>query len=632
MDEYRQAVHLPQVAFLDDDLRRATPRLHPVYHLPAAASGGSAMTFDMTVDGSRFAVRCFHRPASHLQERYARVSDFVRKVNLDFLVDVRYLPDGIRVSGDVFPIVRMSWVDGTPLNLWIDDHVHQPSAIEHVRRQILGAVTSLLRLQAAHGDIQHGNILITTGNNVRLIDYDGMYLPSLRHLGASESGHRNYQHPDRGNAYDESLDLFTALLVDISLDAVAHEPSLWKEFNTAENLLFSAEDFVRPEQSEVFSRLSRMPALAERVRRLKDACGANFGEVPAILSGTTRPAARHTTPPAHDMRPEPGPPAAVVAYANNRAQLLSHEGDEITVVGLVVGAKTLQDADTTFINFGDHRRGAFTIVAWGRVSRDLRRQFNDIASLTGSWVSVAGVLDVYTHPRRGTRTPQIELSRARALRIIDKTKAETLIGVAQRTTPSRPVPQPQRSAATQAPATSTAATPTTTATSSPPSQAHRGAPTFIDDIQYRIGRLYSSPSFTSAVSSQQPSAGTQPPPPPAPAPPNPSAASSSATSTNGPPQTYPPTPRVRATRPQGPPTPAKGPRPVPPPARQQPTFPPPAAPTRPWHQPGAGQPPTSGSTQPGRSLGNTQIIIIAIVGGFVLLLMMLCCLSVLLQP
>ncbi|QLQ08322.1 MAG: hypothetical protein HZY76_21580 [Anaerolineae bacterium] len=46
----------------------------------------------------------------------------------------------------------------------------------------------------AHGDLQHGNVLVAA-DELRLIDYDGMYVPPLSGRESHEIGHRNYQHP-----------------------------------------------------------------------------------------------------------------------------------------------------------------------------------------------------------------------------------------------------------------------------------------------------------------------------------------------------------------------------------------------------------------------------------------------------
>src|SRR2546430_4647189 len=63
-------------------------------------------------------------------------------------------------------------------------------------RSTLFPYTTLFRSQVAHGDLQHGNILVR-GGSIQLVDYDGMWVPALKGRHATEIGHRAYQHPER---------------------------------------------------------------------------------------------------------------------------------------------------------------------------------------------------------------------------------------------------------------------------------------------------------------------------------------------------------------------------------------------------------------------------------------------------
>jgi serine/threonine protein kinase len=501
--DYQQAVQAPSVAFLDDALRRGRLRLNPL-GIPAVSSGGFALTFDVTVDGHRYAIRCFHKQSNHRQERYTQISEFIRSASLDFLVAVDYLPDGIRVGEQVFPIVRMPWVKGSRLNDWLDDHLADSDALDRVRRHIADAVRALRQHKVAHGDIQHGNILVTSDDSIRLIDYDGMYLPDLRHYGAAdEQGNRNYQHPERSSQYDDSLDLFAAHVVDLSLAAIAHDPRLWKEFNSGENLLFSSVDFASPQDSPVFRRLESIPALAEKVRRLRQACQSRFDAVPAVLMGI---ATQSDTESLAQRREAASAATADAVRATDRATLIARQGDQVTVIGRIVATNTVQGrrgGTITFLNFGNHRRGDFTVVAWDRGSRDLAQTYGGPAKLVDRWVSVTGLLTIYQRPGTRTLTPQIELQRARSLRTLTAGQAATLL--ARHPPDERSSPPAATRKTPPAPRPSTAVPPTTTAsaagaasTTTQPGGAT--TPPARSDIDARLGKLYSSPTFSSQVS------------------------------------------------------------------------------------------------------------------------------------
>ncbi len=553
--DYQMAMQAPSVAFLDETLRHGSPRRNQL-GLPASVSGGFALTFDVTVGRTRYAVRCFHKQGNQLQQRYAAVADFVHTARLDFLVDVNYVHSGIRIGADILPIVRMPWVDGARLDDWIDDHLDRPSALNRVRRNIAAAATALRLHDAAHGDLQHGNILVLPDESIRLVDYDGMYLPALRHYGAAEQGHRNYQHPERAAQYEPSLDLFASHVIDLSLAALAHEPQLWKELNknSGEGLLFSAEDFADPAGSPVFARLVQISELAEQVRRLRRACEVEFNVVPAALAGAATQAATR-----HRSGAERAWSAPVVIRAADRETLLAHQGDEATVVGRIVATNTIQRAGTiTFLNFGNYRRGAFTVVAWERAHRDLVRTIGDPANLAGTWVCVTGLLSVYQ--KSGTITPQIELRNARSIRTVTALQAAAMLS----NTPPRTQPPRPNTATTTShipPPTTPSATPYR-----PPPQSTTGSRSA--DLDDRLGKLYSSPTFSARLNNTGSTSAT----PRRPQTPNPT------TGTPPRPSTPPP-----SSRPNRPPTQSPHP-PVSSPSSQPPRRPAPQhVPTQPYY-------------------------------------------------
>src|SRR6516164_3103490 len=99
---------------------------------------------------------------------------------------------------------------------------------------------------------------MVTNDSLYLVDYDGMYVPSLKGSSANELGHRNYQHPGRTSAdFGPSLDNFSAWVVLVSLYALALDASLWQTLAGGEEcLLFRQSDFRLPASSTAFSLLA----------------------------------------------------------------------------------------------------------------------------------------------------------------------------------------------------------------------------------------------------------------------------------------------------------------------------------------------------------------------------------------
>src|SRR5690606_14666238 len=135
------------------------------------------------------------------------------------------------------------------------------------------------------------------GWTLRLVDYDTAYVPALRGRRSPEIGHRNYQHPDRGeDHFGPYLDHFAGLVVYTALRACAVRPGLWDAYDTGENLLFRASDFYDPAQSPLFEALAGEAALRPLVEALRAACLLEPEAVPplAAVLGGTAPTVRRT--------------------------------------------------------------------------------------------------------------------------------------------------------------------------------------------------------------------------------------------------------------------------------------------------------------------------------------------------
>lgn len=127
----------------------------------------------------------------------------------------------------------------------------------------------------AHGDLQHGNILVTDDGMLKLVDYDGVCVPDLAGRRNVEIGIPPYQHPDRKEStlLSPSLDRFSAAVIYVALRALAAEPQLWlthDEQSANDAILFRASDFRNMDNSPLFGDLRKspdpgVPLLAERL-------------------------------------------------------------------------------------------------------------------------------------------------------------------------------------------------------------------------------------------------------------------------------------------------------------------------------------------------------------------------------
>ncbi|TCO44689.1 hypothetical protein [Actinocrispum wychmicini] len=259
---YVDALQNTSICLGDPDLKGASPRLDKLGR-PRAISGAFASVFALrTAAGKRYALKCFTRDVPDQDIRYAAISSHLAGLSCPWQVGFDYLDPGILVDGTWYPVVKMEWVDAVGLTQWIDAHLHDSVALAGLAGRFVTLVQELSAANIGHGDFQHGNLLVTADGSLRLVDYDGMYVPALAGMRASEQGHRNYQLPTRSDTdFGPTVDRFSSWVVYLSLVSLALDPSLWRLLREdgAEHLLLAGEDFDNPAASFRFSTLLSHP-------------------------------------------------------------------------------------------------------------------------------------------------------------------------------------------------------------------------------------------------------------------------------------------------------------------------------------------------------------------------------------
>jgi hypothetical protein len=298
--EFNEAIQNPAASFADPDLRAGTIVVSK-QGLPLPHSGNFADVYQMVgPDGRNWAVKCFTRAVFGLEGRYAAVSAALARAKLPFGVHFTFLTQGIRVRGEWRPVIKMEWVEGRLLNQVVGESVTRPSILSALAQMWARLCRRLRESGIAHADIQHGNVLLVAGSqlgsyDLKLIDYDGMYLPALAHVPSDEAGHPNFQHPQRAatRTYSADLDRFPHLVVATALKALeVGGQELWNRYDNGDNLLFVENDFRNPDASTLMRELWQCdsPAVRNLVGRLAVACRQPIPNTPwldQILPGDT---------------------------------------------------------------------------------------------------------------------------------------------------------------------------------------------------------------------------------------------------------------------------------------------------------------------------------------------------------
>src|SRR5262249_25462152 len=199
-EDYVRAVQHPDRVFALPVLRRVVFELHPLFGIPMPASGNAAVAFKADLDGTDTALRFFIREDASSRERYAALGQHFAARDLeDCVAHPTWVDDAIRVNGRTWPMVQMSWVDGRTLDAYVGHLAGTANvgALALLARTWREFVARLQAAEFAHGDLQHGNVLIDTASTLRLVDFDGSWIAAF-HGGPPPPQTRHPNYPRTG--------------------------------------------------------------------------------------------------------------------------------------------------------------------------------------------------------------------------------------------------------------------------------------------------------------------------------------------------------------------------------------------------------------------------------------------------
>lgn len=270
--QFAEAIQCPKICFSDPLLHDTLPAFDRL-GMPLVTSGQFAYVFKLkqTNGAQAYAVRCFRGFSGDREERYRAIDAHLRANPLPALAGFQYDPEGIYVNGRKFPTLVMEWISGPTLDVYLEEVLEQEESrrevLLHLADEWVRLCTALRERQVAHGDLQHGNVIVE-GGRLRLVDLDGLYVPAMEGWTASEIGHQHYQHPQRDEKFfDKDLDNFSALVIYLSLISLAERPALWREHHD-ENLIFTKDDFLAPQTSALFAKVKEIGTEQERLAEI----------------------------------------------------------------------------------------------------------------------------------------------------------------------------------------------------------------------------------------------------------------------------------------------------------------------------------------------------------------------------
>ncbi len=213
-----------------------------------AKHGGFCLAFPMVSNdnGSKLCYRIWYQNVQN-QQNAERIVKNLRRIDLPYFVQCRYIPDAIKVEGEILSGLKMDWIEGETLDKYLYNNCDRPEKLKKLASDFLTMCKDLNDNCIVHGDLSNANILVTSTGKLRLIDYDSLYLPRIeRDIKQTTGGLPAFQHPQRIANPDrymgENDDYFSQQVIYLSLLAIAKKPTL-VDLIGEEELLFSGYDF-----------------------------------------------------------------------------------------------------------------------------------------------------------------------------------------------------------------------------------------------------------------------------------------------------------------------------------------------------------------------------------------------------
>ena len=229
---------------------------------PMRSSGAFAVVFKMKDEstGKEYALKCFTEDQEGRAEAYRQIADELESVDSTYVTSVKYLEKELFVDSncddDEFPVLLMDWIEGETMDRYIAENLYDNYAMSMLCYRFCKMAAWLRSQPFAHGDIKPDNIMVRPDGSLTLIDYDGMFVPSMKGQTSPTIGTMDFSHPQRTKEdFDETIDDFALASMALSLKAISLSPSLFDEYGSSDRLLFSADDYRDLSQSKLLTAL-----------------------------------------------------------------------------------------------------------------------------------------------------------------------------------------------------------------------------------------------------------------------------------------------------------------------------------------------------------------------------------------
>lgn len=187
--------------------------------------GKNGRIYHFKAPDRELAVKCFTYQVPERAKHYEAIKAALQGGLRPYVAQCHYSERGIKVNGEYSPILKMEWLSGKTITELKRARVNEPMA-SYLADRFADLMATLKREGVAHGDLNFDNIMVVD-NDLKIVDYDAMFVPALTRMKALEAGEPSMQHPGRiTDHFGPYIDNFSAWLVHYLIKMLYIKPNL----------------------------------------------------------------------------------------------------------------------------------------------------------------------------------------------------------------------------------------------------------------------------------------------------------------------------------------------------------------------------------------------------------------------
>lgn len=186
-------------------------------------------------NGARKCYRVWKEIIPDAFERYEYIGKGIERAHLSYFSGFRFIRSALKMKCDqrIVPGMVMDWIEGETLDNFLCKRWGELSELSRLTfiRDFYSMCYELRSARIAHGDLSCLNIMVTATNEIRLVDYDSLYVSEMgTKFKQVTGGADGFQHPDRINSESPLCasiddDNFSQLVIALSLWVAYFETS-----------------------------------------------------------------------------------------------------------------------------------------------------------------------------------------------------------------------------------------------------------------------------------------------------------------------------------------------------------------------------------------------------------------------